>query len=127
MQFMASISFDTARRSEVEELLPAEQARVRELQLQGVIDALYVPDGSGAAAGLRAIAPDLIGFGRSDKPANRADYTYQRHVDWMHGLVSALGLQRITLVYQDWGGFIGLRVAAEEEDRFARITGTSLS
>jgi len=45
----------------------------------------------------------------------------------MHGFVSALGLQRITLVYQDWGGFIGLRVAAEEEDRFARITGTSLS
>ena len=52
MQFMASISFDTARRGEVEQLLPAEQARVRELQHQGVLDALYVPDGSGAPAGL---------------------------------------------------------------------------
>ena len=52
MQFMASISFDTARRGEVEQLLPAEQARVRELQQQGVLDALYVPDGSGAPAGL---------------------------------------------------------------------------
>lgn len=52
MQFMASIAFDTARRVEVEQLLPAEQARVRELQQQGVLDALYVPDGSGAPAGL---------------------------------------------------------------------------
>ena len=74
-----------------------------------------------AAAGLRAIAPDLIGFGRSDKPTNRAEYTYQRHVDWMHAFVHALDLQRLTLVCQDWGGFIGLRVAAEDEERFARI------
>jgi haloalkane dehalogenase len=74
-----------------------------------------------AAAGLRAIAPDLIGFGRSDKPANRADYTYQRHVDWLHAFISALNLQRVTLVCQDWGGFLGLRVAAEDEVRFARI------
>ena len=74
-----------------------------------------------AAAGLRAIAPDLIGFGRSDKPANRAEYTYQRHVDWMHRFISALNLQRITLVCQDWGGFIGLRLAAEDEEQFARI------
>jgi haloalkane dehalogenase len=72
-------------------------------------------------AGLRAIAPDLIGFGRSDKPASRSDYTYQRHVDWMGGFATALDLQNITLVCQDWGGFIGLRVAAEAEDRFARI------
>jgi haloalkane dehalogenase len=74
-----------------------------------------------AGAGLRAIAPDLIGFGRSDKPADRADYTYQAHVDWMHGFISALNLTHITLVGQDWGGFIGLRVAAEDERRFARI------
>ena len=64
-------------------------------------------------AGLRAIAPDLIGFGRSDKPASRSDYTYQRHVDWMGGFATALDLQNITLVCQDWGGFIGLRVAAK--------------
>ena len=74
-----------------------------------------------AAAGLRAIAPDLIGFGRSDKPADRAEYTYQRHVDWMHAFIRALDLERVTLVCQDWGGFIGLRVAAEQETRFARI------
>jgi len=73
------------------------------------------------AAGLRAIAPDLIGFGRSDKPASRTDYTFQGHVEWMHGFISALNLQRITLVGQDWGGFIGLRVAAEDDARFARI------
>jgi haloalkane dehalogenase len=58
---------------------------------------------------------------RSDKPADRADYTYQRHVDWMHAFVRALDLQQVTLVGQDWGGFIGLRVAAEAEERFARI------
>jgi haloalkane dehalogenase len=74
-----------------------------------------------AAAGLRAIAPDLIGFGRSDKPADRAAYTYQRHVDWMHAFIRGLDLQRVTLVCQDWGGFIGLRVAAEDEARFARV------
>lgn len=73
------------------------------------------------AAGYRAIAPDLVGFGRSDKPAQRADYTYQRHVDWMRGLLEALDLRRITLVCQDWGGLIGLRLAAEHEERFARI------
>ncbi|HEX6551795.1 MAG TPA: haloalkane dehalogenase [Ktedonobacteraceae bacterium] len=73
------------------------------------------------SAGYRAIAPDLVGFGRSDKPAQREDYTYQRHVDWMTGLLTALDLQRITLVGQDWGGLIGLRLAAEHEARFARI------
>lgn len=73
------------------------------------------------AAGYRAIAPDLVGFGRSDKPAAREDYTYQRHMDWMAGLIEALDLQRITLVCQDWGGLIGLRLAAEHENRFARI------
>lgn len=74
-----------------------------------------------AVAGYRVIAPDLVGFGRSDKPTRREDYTYQRHVDWMRGLLLALDLKRITLVGQDWGGFIGLRLATELEERFARI------
>jgi len=73
------------------------------------------------SAGLRAVAPDLIGFGRSDKPASRDDYTYQLHVDVVAAFVEALDLRDITLVCQDWGGLIGLRVAAEHEERFARI------
>lgn len=73
------------------------------------------------AAGLRAVAPDLVGFGRSDKPAARGDYTYQRHVDWLVGFLDALGLSGWTLVCQDWGGLLGLRIAAEHEARFARI------
>ncbi len=73
------------------------------------------------AAGHRVIAPDLVGFGRSDKPAARDDYTYQRHMDWISGLLDALDLGAITLFCQDWGGLIGLRLAAEHEDRFARI------
>jgi haloalkane dehalogenase len=72
-------------------------------------------------AGFRAIAPDLIGFGRSDKPSRRADYTYQRHVDWMTAFIEAIDLRNATLVGQDWGGLIGLRLAAEHPDRFSRI------
>jgi len=72
-------------------------------------------------AGLRAVAPDLVGFGRSDKPAARADYTYQRHVDWMTSLLTQLDLADATLVGQDWGGLIGLRLVAEHPDRFARV------
>lgn len=73
-------------------------------------------------AGFRVVAPDLIGFGRSDKPAARGDYTYERHVEWMRSaLFDGLDLAGITLVCQDWGGLIGLRLAAEHEDRFARI------
>jgi haloalkane dehalogenase len=72
-------------------------------------------------AGLRAIAPDLIGFGRSDKPASQDDYTYAAHVSWTTSFVDALDLRGITLVCQDWGGLIGLRVAAEHPERFARI------
>jgi haloalkane dehalogenase len=74
-----------------------------------------------SGAGFRAVAPDLVGFGRSDKPAKRADYTYQRHVDWMRSFVEQTDLRDITLVGQDWGGLIGLRLAAEDPDRFARI------
>ena len=73
------------------------------------------------AAGHRVIAPDLVGFGRSDKPASREDYTYQRHVEWMRGVIEQLDLTEITLFGQDWGGLIGLRLAAEHEGRFARI------
>jgi haloalkane dehalogenase len=73
------------------------------------------------AAGFRAIAPDLPGFGRSDKPSKRSDYTYQRHVDWMTAFIEAIDLQNATLVGQDWGGLIGLRLVAENPDRFARV------
>ena len=73
-------------------------------------------------AGLRAVAPDLVGFGRSDKPANRTDYTYARHVEWLRSLVfGALDLQGVTLVCQDWGGLLGLRLVGEHPDRFARV------
>jgi len=73
------------------------------------------------AAGHRVIVPDLIGFGRSDKPSNRLDYTYQRHVDWMSSVLQQLQLKDITLVCQDWGGLIGLRLAAEHSDNFSGI------
>ena len=73
------------------------------------------------AAGHRAVAPDLVGFGRSDKPVHREDYTYQHHVDWVRGTVEALDLRDITLVCQDWGGLIGLRLVVEMPDRFARV------
>jgi len=74
-----------------------------------------------AAAGQRVVAPDLVGFGRSDKPASREDHTYQRHVDWMTAWLNELDLQQITLFCQDWGGVIGLRLLAENPDRFARL------
>lgn len=72
-------------------------------------------------AGYRVIAPDLIGFGKSDKPTSRSDYTYANHVFWMKGFIEALGLSGITMVGQDWGGLIGLRLVAENTDRFARV------
>lgn len=74
-----------------------------------------------SSAGYRAVAPDLVGFGRSDKPARKSDYTYQRHVDWMAGWLEQLDLRNITLVGQDWGSLIGLRLAMENESRFDRI------
>ena len=74
------------------------------------------------AAGLRCIAPDLVGFGRSDKPTDRDDYTYAAHVEWMRSaLFDRLDLQDVTLVCQDWGGLIGLRLVGEHPDRFARV------
>jgi haloalkane dehalogenase len=73
------------------------------------------------AAGYRAIAPDLIGFGKSDKPSRQDDYSYAGHVAWIRQFIEQLDLNGITLVCQDWGSLIGLRVAAENEQRFARI------
>ena len=73
-------------------------------------------------AGFRVVAPDLIGFGRSDKPEAQADHTYAAHVEWVRAaLFDHLDLADVTLFCQDWGGLIGLRVAAESPDRFARI------
>lgn len=73
------------------------------------------------AAGLRAVAPDLIGFGRSDKPTERAAFSYAAHVGWLAGFLAALDLRGVTLFCQDWGGLLGLRLVAEHEDRFARV------
>jgi haloalkane dehalogenase len=73
-------------------------------------------------SGLRVIAPDLVGFGRSDKPAARTDYTFARHVDWMRdALLVKLGLDGVTLLGQDWGGLIGLRLLGEQPERFRRV------
>ncbi|MCC5952431.1 MAG: haloalkane dehalogenase [Acidimicrobiia bacterium] len=73
-------------------------------------------------AGHRVIVPDLVGFGRSDKPTETSDYTYARHVQWMTSLIfDELDLRDLTAFYQDWGGLIGLRLVAAEPDRFARV------
>ncbi|ORW48767.1 haloalkane dehalogenase [Mycobacterium paraense] len=75
-----------------------------------------------AAAGHRVICPDLVGFGRSDKPTRREDHSYARHVEWMRAVAfDVLDLRDVTLVGQDWGGLIGLRLAAEHPERFARL------
>jgi haloalkane dehalogenase len=78
-----------------------------------------------ARAGHRVVAPDLVGFGRSDKPTRVEDYSYARHVAWMLGLVEALDLRGVTVFGQDWGGLVGLRLAAENEDRFARVVASN--
>jgi haloalkane dehalogenase len=75
-----------------------------------------------AQAGLRVVAPDLVGFGRSDKPARQEDHSYARHVEWLRAaLFDRLDLCGITLVGQDWGGLLGLRLVGEHPDRFARV------
>lgn len=80
------------------------------------------------AARLRVIAPDLIGFGRSDKPAQRDDYTYARHVAWLTDLVvDHLDLHDVILFGQDWGGLLGLRLAAAHEPRFSAIVASNTS
>jgi haloalkane dehalogenase len=73
------------------------------------------------AAGLRVIAPDLVGFGRSDKPARAADYSYCNHVLWMTAWMEAVDLQHATLFCQDWGSLIGLRMVAAAPQRFDRV------
>ncbi len=73
------------------------------------------------SAGRRVIAPDLVGFGRSDKPTEVADYTYARHVEWCSSLLSSLDLRGITLFCQDWGGPIGFSLLAAQPDRFAAV------
>ncbi len=73
-------------------------------------------------AGIRAVAVDLVGFGRSDKPTNAADHSFARHVEWVRELVfDVLDLRQVTLLGQDWGGLIGLRLVAENPARFARV------
>ena len=72
--------------------------------------------------GIRCVVPDLVGFGRSDKPVNQVDYSYARLVEWTRELVfEHLDLREVTLVGQDWGGLIGLRLVAEHPDRFIRV------
>ncbi len=72
-------------------------------------------------AGYRAVVPDLIGFGKSDKPNETSAYTYQQHIEWLLNFVTKLKLENITLFCQDWGGCLGLRLAMMEQDRFSRI------
>lgn len=72
-------------------------------------------------AGFRVIVPDLIGFGRSDKPTRKGDYTYARHIDWVSSLVEQIDLSNAVLFGQDWGSLIGLAVVARYEQRFAAV------
>lgn len=76
-------------------------------------------------AGYRVLAPDLPGFGKSDKPSERADYSYARHVAWMQDWLRAMDLRDIVLICQDWGGLIGMRLVAADPDRFARVVTTN--
>lgn len=78
-----------------------------------------------AQAGHRAVAPDLIGFGKSDKPSKQKDYSYKNHLEWVKAFIEALDLRNITLFCQDWGGLIGLRLAAENPDKFKRIVASN--
>ena len=73
------------------------------------------------ALGYRVVAPDLIGFGRSDKPADRSDYTYERHVAWLSSWLTTMDLRETTLFCQDWGGLLGLRLVAAFPERFVRV------
>ncbi len=72
-------------------------------------------------AGHRVIVPDLMGLGRSDKPVDRAAYTYQAHIDWMEALLKAVKLKQTALFCQDWGGLIGLRLVTNNPERFTKV------
>lgn len=74
-----------------------------------------------AAQGFRVVAPDLIGFGKSDKPAARTDYTYARHLAWLTAWFDAMKLSGVTLFCQDWGGLLGLRLVAAQPEKFAAV------
>jgi len=74
-----------------------------------------------AEAGYRVIAPDLLGFGRSDKPVDEAVYTFHFHRDMLRAFITALDIQQITLVCQDWGGILGLTIPPESPERFDRL------
>ncbi len=78
-----------------------------------------------AGAGYRAIAPDLVGFGRSDKPSARSDYSYRRHLDWLGAWMDGNDLESIHLLVHDWGGALGLRLLAADPDRFAGLVLTN--
>ena len=78
-------------------------------------------------AGYRVIAPDMVGFGKSDKYISIEDYSHQMHVDKMTQLIVELDLQNITAHVHDWGGMVGMRVIAEEPDRFARVIASNTS
>lgn len=72
--------------------------------------------------GCRVIAPDLVGFGKSDKPTEKSDYTYNRHVNWMQAaIIDHLDISDATFFGQDWGGLVGLRLVAENASRFAQV------
>ena len=73
------------------------------------------------AGGMRVIAPDLVGFGKSDKPAAQSDYTYAKHIDWMQEVLDHLELKNINMFIQDWGGLIGLRLLTANPDNFATV------
>ncbi len=76
-------------------------------------------------SGYRVLVPDLPGFGKSDKPAKRSDYTYARHLAWLQDWLRAIDLTNIVLICQDWGGLLGLRLIADEPERFARVVTTN--
>jgi len=73
-------------------------------------------------AGIRVIAPDLVGYGKSDKPAAREDYSYQNQVDWMSTWLEKNNFKNLTFFGQDWGGLIGLRMIAQDPDRFIKVS-----
>lgn len=78
-------------------------------------------------SGYRVIVPDLVGFGKSDKPINQEDYTYEKHVGWISSFIESLDLIDINLFCQDWGGLIGLRIVSEQGYRFNRIIASNTS
>jgi haloalkane dehalogenase len=73
------------------------------------------------ARGYRVVAPDLIGFGKSDKPVDTNSYTYANHISWLQSLLGAIELNHINLICQDWGGLLGLRLVAENPDKYASV------